>query len=256
MHPRARLATVFRFNECVMESFPLSPPRFSGNARKVPLINAFDWISHGWETFLAAPKFWLTFCGALLFFWFAIDVLWLVNLQTTLLPADLRFLASFLLLMGPIVLLPPVIAGGLRACRKIEKNDAVTMADMLWGFSAKRRAMLGVGLFFLLGWFGLFFLLTRGSLGFFLFLVAVNAFLMAIWFMPVLVAFHDLSVFAALRMSFLACSRSAGAFVVFGFVMMLLHFLALLPMGLGLLLLLPVVIGSMHASYRDVFIES
>jgi uncharacterized membrane protein len=40
---------------------------------------------------------------------------------------------------------------------------------------------------------------------------------------------------------------------IFGIILMVMAFFAMLPIGLGLLLLLPVFSGAVYASYRDIF---
>jgi uncharacterized membrane protein len=239
-----------------MDAFPIPPRSFSGSTRKVPLSNAFDWISHGWEGFLAAPKQWLGL-GLVAYLFFA-TVDWLAIYALATATGPFRSALGAVLLLGPICLLPLVTAGGLHACRKLERGETTEFADLFWGLGSKRGALMAVGLIYLIGLLSLIGLgyLISGPLAVFLPLLAGFAFLMAIWYMTPLVSFAGLSPLDALTASFFACGRNLGAFVIFGFVMMVLHALAVLPMGLGLLLLLPVVIGSMYASYRDIFTES
>jgi uncharacterized membrane protein len=194
--------------------------------------------------------------GLLLFFG-AFEFMF-VFLQVSLPPGlPLQVLSAFFL-FGPVVVLPLVSVGGLQVCRQLAAGQAPTFADLAWGLRERRGPLLLLGAFYLAGWLALFafYAFVKGPLALFLPTVAGFAFLMAIWFMPVLVAFHDMPLLSALRASFSACAGNFAAFLAFGFVMMLLHFIALLPLGLGLPILLPVVIGAMHASYRDVFPES
>ena len=240
-----------------MDAFPLPPPRFLGTARKVDFMTAFDWPKQGWAIFLAAPAFWLTMGVGLLLFFGLFEFMFLFTLAT--LPAGVpRQILSAFFLFGPMFALPLVSAGGVHVCRQMAAGKPPRFADLAWGFTERRGPLLALGALFLAGWLGLFafYAMVKGPLALFLPTVAGFAFLMAIWFTPVLVAFHGMPLLEALRAGFVACANSFGAFVAFGFVMMLLHFVALLPLGLGLPILLPVVIGAMHASYRDVFPES
>ncbi|MGE5524556.1 MAG: hypothetical protein ACM3SS_12650, partial [Rhodospirillaceae bacterium] len=50
-----------------------------------------------------------------------------------------------------------------------------------------------------------------------------------------------------------ACWRNLLPFTVYGFVVLVLWFLASIPLLLGLLIVLPVVLCSIYASYKDVF---
>ena len=240
-----------------MDAFPLPPPRFTGTARKVEFMNAFEWLRQGWAMFMTAPTFWLTLGVGLLLFFGVFEFLFLFTLAT-MTPGIPQRLVSGFLLFFPVVMLPTVTVGGLQACRRLAAGEVPRFADLAWGFNEKRRPLLAAGALILAGWLALFafYTVVKGPLALFLPTIAGFAFLMAAWFLPVLVGFHDMPLFSALRASFLAGASNLGAFVAFGFVMMVLHFLALLPLGLGIPVLLPFVFGAMHASYRDVFPES
>ena len=54
-------------------------------------------------------------------------------------------------------------------------------------------------------------------------------------------------------MSLSACFGNLGAFTVLGVPIYVLSLLALLPLGLGMIVLVPVLAGTLYASYRDVF---
>jgi uncharacterized membrane protein len=76
---------------------------------------------------------------------------------------------------------------------------------------------------------------------------------MAVWFAPPLVALGGQSAGVALRASFTACLKNWLPFLVYGVLTFVLMFIAVLPVGLGLLVLIPVLVGSLHASYKDIF---
>ncbi|MBL8394330.1 MAG: hypothetical protein JNK99_06180, partial [Candidatus Accumulibacter sp.] len=78
--------------------------------------------------------------------------------------------------------------------------------------------------------------------------------MMAIWFAPALVLFNDMPPIAALHASFQCCIRNVLVFLVYGLLVMVLCFFAALPVGLGFLVLGPVLAGSAYASYRDTFL--
>jgi uncharacterized membrane protein len=77
---------------------------------------------------------------------------------------------------------------------------------------------------------------------------------MAVWFAPLLVAFHGMAAVPAMKLSFHACWRNMLPFTVYGFVILVLWFLASIPLLLGLLIVLPVVLCSIYASYKDLFV--
>ena len=137
-----------------------------------------------------------------------------------------------------------------------------------------------VGVFFALGIFGiafLAFLLVSGGVlggvvtgkvaGFgvalggvmlagLLVMVLSVPIIMATWYAPALVFFHDMKPIDAMKASFAAGARNWLAMCIFGVFLVVALFFAMLPVGMGLLLLLPVFSGAVYASYRDIFMGS
>lgn len=80
--------------------------------------------------------------------------------------------------------------------------------------------------------------------------------IMATWYAPVLVLFHDMKPLDAMKASFTAGARNWLPMCIFGVFLVVALFFAMLPVGMGLLLLLPVFSGAVYASYRDIFMGS
>jgi uncharacterized membrane protein len=80
--------------------------------------------------------------------------------------------------------------------------------------------------------------------------------IMATWFAPALVFFHDMQPLDAMKASFAAGAKNLLPMLIFGVFLVVALFFAMLPVGMGLLLLLPVVSGAVYASYRDIFMGS
>ena len=78
--------------------------------------------------------------------------------------------------------------------------------------------------------------------------------LMAMWFAPALVFFNGMAPVDALKASFSACAANWLVFLVYGVILLVLSFFAALPVGLGFLVLVPVMVGALYASYRDIFV--
>ena len=77
--------------------------------------------------------------------------------------------------------------------------------------------------------------------------------MMAMWFAPALVFFEDASPIDAIKASFSACWKNIVPFIVYGLLMFIASIVAALPFMLGFLVLLPIIFGSMLASYKDIF---
>jgi uncharacterized membrane protein len=57
----------------------------------------------------------------------------------------------------------------------------------------------------------------------------------------------------AMKASFAGCLRNVVPFLVYGVIGLLLAIVASIPLGLGWLVLVPVAIASIYASYCDIF---
>jgi hypothetical protein len=87
--------------------------------------------------------------------------------------------------------------------------------------------------------------------------------LMMIWFAPMLVVFNGLAPVAAMKLSFTACVSNTVPFLVYGAAVVMAWIVLSLPAALGpvggmlavalLVASIPVLIGSVYASYRDIF---
>lgn len=77
--------------------------------------------------------------------------------------------------------------------------------------------------------------------------------MMLTWFAPLLIVFRKMTALPALKTSFSACMQNVGAFTLYGVVMIVLWVAATLPVMAGLVIVLPVIFGSVYASYIDIF---
>ena len=79
---------------------------------------------------------------------------------------------------------------------------------------------------------------------------------MAVWFAPALVMFHEKGAVDAMKESFSGCLRNIVPFLVYGVVMMVFGVIASIPVGLGWLVLGPVLCTSFSTSYRDIYLTA
>ena len=77
--------------------------------------------------------------------------------------------------------------------------------------------------------------------------------IMAYWFAPALVALNNLSAVEAMKQSFNACLHNMLPLFVYSIIAALLLLLAMIPFGLGLLVLGPIMIAVLYTSYKDIF---
>ena len=74
-------------------------------------------------------------------------------------------------------------------------------------------------------------------------------------FAPALAMFHQQGPAEAMKASFVACLKNILPFFVYSVIATLLALVASIPMGLGWLVLGPVMAASLYTSYRDIFFE-
>ena len=79
--------------------------------------------------------------------------------------------------------------------------------------------------------------------------------LMAMFYAIPLVMLGRQDAWPAVQDSIAACWINMGALLVFGLIGLVLAVLAMIPLGLGFLIVWPVMLGAMYASYREVFPE-
>ena len=78
---------------------------------------------------------------------------------------------------------------------------------------------------------------------------------MAVWFAPCLILFGDKGVFTAMKMSFVGCLKNIIPFFIYGIVMTLLILVASIPLGLGLLVVGPMIFASIFISFKEVYVD-
>ena len=245
-----------------MESFPIPAPAFSGKSRVVPPGNAFDWLRQGWALFAANPGLWIGLTIVLLVIVVGVQIVPLVGT-----------LAAHLLM-------PVLGAGLLLVCRKIDEGDSVRIDDLFAGFKQNAGPLVMVGVLYMLAMLAIVVIVIAvggGSvaggllsaqpaglgvifgglmLSLLLSLALSVPVAMAVWFAPALVFFNNMQPVEALKASFEACMKNVLAFLVYGLIVLVLAFFAALPIGLGFLVLIPVLAGSVYAAYRDVFVAN
>ncbi|MCU4675276.1 BPSS1780 family membrane protein [Catenovulum sp. 2E275] len=79
--------------------------------------------------------------------------------------------------------------------------------------------------------------------------------MMAGWFAPALIIFHQFSIFKAMKASFSGCLRNIMPFLVYGIIFFVFFILAIIPIGLGYLIVMPMMYASMYTAYKDIYLR-
>lgn len=238
---------------------PASGGDFVPEGQAVAAGQAWQWITDGWTVFRQQPGMWIGLAVALFLFYIVLGLIpWIGQLATT-------------------ILTPIIGAGLLLGCKAIDDGGAITFGHLFEGFrlpQAGRLLMLGVaallsailllvvvvlfagaswGMAMMGGQSGPPAMGLMALLGVLVALGISVPIYMALWFAPALVTFHDYSPIDALKTSFFACLRNVVPFLVYGILLAVLGIVAAIPLGLGLLVLTPVIIASVYTAYRDIF---
>ena len=236
------------------------------NVHTTKAIDGWFWIKQGFALFRENPLMWIVL--------FVIYLI--IGMGLSLVP-----------LVGPIILnlLAPVfIAGFMAGCRALDKKEDLEINHLFEGFKRHTGQLVTVGGLYLTGIIIIVSIMfasvdhatlqamfageklskeqadamVEGGLVFYslIGLSLMVPLMMAYWFAPVLVAFHDLTAIDALKMSFKASLKNIPAFFVYTLAAMGLLILAVIPFGLGMLVMIPTMTASLYTSYKDIFLAN
>jgi len=239
--------------------------------QKVPASHGWLWIKHSYRLIMRSP---------------------LQALSLSMTVALGMFLAMVIPLGGvllAILIMPVLMAGYMRVCRSLEFSEKVQPRMIIAGFENRTAQLVFLGGMLLMGMIVIsIFIAAMGGaalndilqdfqkhqdatelidalmapeaglrltmlIGFVLFFVLM----LAMQFAPMLVFFNQLSPRDALLVSLRASIRNIIPFAVYSLIIQLIAFaVSVIPMGLGLIILLPLGLTSMYVAYRDIFVEA
>jgi uncharacterized membrane protein len=251
--PRARVADV-----------PSGAPGgdFIPDGQAVAAGNGWQWIVDAWELFKRQPGMWI-----------ALVVVFLVLFMVVSLIPFVGSLAA--------ALIGPVFAGGVAiGCQAMRDGGELEIGHLFAGFKSHTGKLVMVGVFNLLAWvvIGLIILAVVGgsvfavmmgggdvgpgqaaAMGMSMLLAGLIALAlgvpvyMAVWFAAPLVTLNDFEPIPALKTSFAACLKNIVPFLLYGVILFAAAIVASIPLGLGWLVLGPVLAASVYTAYRDIF---
>jgi uncharacterized membrane protein len=232
-------------------------------ARKVSATYGWMWIKQGYWLFKKSPVLWVV-----------LTALCVVGM----------FALNFIPILGdPLstLIFPGLLAGLMLGCHALAKSEELELQHLFAGFQkhASKLITLGginlvsqlliLGIMKVTGGAALVDLMVSGksaedpaqlmqALAGTSFALALGAtlftmLLMAMQFAPMLVLFRELAPVAAMRASLRACLRNFIPLTVYAVLLMPFAILATLPWMMGWPLLLPVIVCTMYAIYRDLF---
>jgi len=226
--------------------------------KQVPIGNAWVWIVKGFHLFKANPAMW---------------IILLVLYLAIMIPV------SMLPVIGSVVstLLAPVFAAGMMwGCQALVRNQDLEINHLFEGFKKNTSQLISIGGIYMVSLLLVAVivvlaldkqtaeLLVQGKdlspeqadgmlMPIMIALLLIMPVLMAYWFAPVLAGLHNLSAIDAMKLSFSACLKNMLPFLLYGLIFMVLLIVAIIPFGLGLVVVVPMMMTSLYSSYADVF---
>ena len=232
-------------------------------ARTVNIANGWIWIKQGYWLFKKSPV--------------------LLVVLTAIAVVSLMGIAAIPVVGDPLatLLFPVIFAGFMLGCRALEHGEELELAHLFAGFHghATQLVALGginlvsqlliLGAMALTGGATLVSILMSGhhaedptvltqaiagaGLALLLGIALFTLLLMAMQFAPMLILFDKISPVTAMKTSFRACLHNLMPLMMYGAMLLPFAILASVPLMMGWLILLPVMITSLYAAYRDLF---
>jgi len=229
-----------------------------------PASHGWDWIPAAWDLFKRQPGLWIG--------------IWLLLMVMTFGVALIPFLGNFITMLA----WPVLMAGIAIGCRALDEGRELELGHLFAGFQQRTGTLFAVGGLYLAGVMaislvvflvigaGFFALMSGGEadptmmaamggigvlLGVLIVLALMLPLVMAIWFAPALVVFHEMGALDAMKMSFAGCLKNILPFLLYGVIFFGLAIVATLPLLLGWLALGPVISITVYTAYRDVYFK-
>jgi hypothetical protein len=245
------------------------------NIRTVDATYGWRWITAGMQLFRRNPAQWMLMIGAL---FVASRLLFMIPLAPLL----------------AILVAPHLLAGLAHGAQALEQGKPLRSGYLMSGFLRNAAPLATIGGVSLIGQVMVFMVIVlvggdafsgisktiaagaaspegmramqaaapRMMLAMLAGFTVSLPLMMATWYAPLLVFFDGLKPAAALYLSLLACIKNVLPLLVYGIVLMIPLFvftrigLVLGQFDLGLWLLAPLIVPSIYASYRDLFVHA
>ncbi len=230
---------------------------------QVKARQGLQWIMSGFYLFRMAPAAWILLTFTLI----------LIAMSLALVPLLGQFVFT---LISPVFL-----AGLMLGCKALEQGEKLDLPYLFIAFKDNSAPLITIGGIYLIGQVlivGIVMLIGGTVMVDMLLygkrvdeselmgvmssmmtasLIAISLsvpLIMAAWFSPLLVIFHNVPPIQAMKKSFSACLRNFIPFQLYGVVIIILAIIAIIPYGLGLFILTPTFFASIYVSYKDIFL--
>lgn len=232
---------------------------------------AWGWIKSGFSNFKASPLFWII----------NVILMFVIFIVLSLIP-----------LLGMLVtnILNPVIMGGLMlGTYAVSQGQPMTVAHLFAGFNKHAGGLITVGalylvgiiivllltaiLAYLTGGFDAFMILASAQTGQspdptqlvaaysslkiagLFYIVMLIPLMFSIMFAPALIVMHNLKPIEAMKLSFIGSVKNILPIIIWFILISIFFILGAIPLGLGLLVVIPMLMASTFAAYKTIFTD-
>ncbi len=233
---------------------------FLATGQAVAAGQGWAWIAAAWELYKRQWGLWIGI-------WLLFVVIFMV--------------ASFIPILGgllTVLFLPVFLAGFAVGSRALDEGSELELGHLFAGFRERTGTLIGVGALYLAATIAVvvvvglimgvgIFTMMGGDpeamaamgvtmlLAMLVMIALMVPVAMAIWFAAPLVVFNNMGAIDALKASFAGCLKNIVPFLLYGVVLFAFAILASLPIGLGWLVLGPVISISVYTAYRDIYFK-
>lgn len=219
--------------------------------------SGMSWITESWQIFMARPLLWV---GVFVAYFAAIMLLGLIPIAGSII----------------VGIIAPMLMGGMAYMAYLIEHDesSASFGDMFVAFQGKfvdflilwviqfLLSLLIIIIMIIIGvavmGFGTEALMAgdidtmTGLLMILIMLALLIPLAMMAIFSPILIIFHDLSAWSAMKLSLKACFVNMLPFLIYGIVATVAIIIGAIPFGLGLLVVSPVLIISTYIAYKQI----
>lgn len=231
---------------------------------QVSAKHGWQWIANGFHMFRKAPLVWVLVCFTML----------LIAMTLALIPVIGQFVFT---LISPVFL-----AGIMYGCREQDQGRQLEIMHLFIAFKTNVTPLVTIGGIYLIGQvliIGLVMMIGGSQMTDMLFygkrvdeselmgvmdnmltasliaLLLSIPLIMAAWFSPLLVVFHNIPPIHAMKKSFFACLKNIIPLQFYAILLIIFGMIALMPYGAGLVILIPTIFASIYVSYKDIFLS-
>lgn len=225
--------------------------------RSLPASDGTQWLVEGFNHFKQDAGTWIGMMVVGFIIMFVLNIIPLVNI-----------LAGFTTYVW--------MGGLMLGCKAQHDGQPLKIEHLFAGFTNSFLNLLGVGVVSTILMYLILFLTLSGQAvsmmagtlnpeqipdfrGFALGLAVAMALfipiMMMVWFAPALIVINKVPMLTAMKMSFQGCLKNILPFLIYGILAFVMMIVASIPLGLGLLVAVPVLYASVFRSYMRIYIE-